>query len=257
MDSLRLILLLVGLALIAGMLLYYARKGELSFRPLAWLQRLPRPGLPQWPRRARPARGMDAPPEMLYQDEPDAEDIAALSGLTVPVTEPRIDVDAIGPISALGTEDHPGGETLVIALNVMAHAGRTFHGLDILNALREQDMLFGAMNIFHAYPPDSEIRQPVCSLANTVEPGTFNVEHMAELETPGLSLFMQLPGPLGGREAFEQMLKIGRGLAEHLDGELCDETRSVLTLQTIGHLKETIEAFRFKQKMAAIKKQRR
>lgn len=267
MDSLRLILLGLGLLLIGGMLVYYGRQresgsklpGRSGSRVHRWLhERLRSLPRPRWPSRRRAStRAMDAVPEPLYADEPDAEDIAALSGLRVPVGEPQLDLEALGPISALQAEDHPAAETLIVVLNVMAHAGRKFHGLDILNALREQDMLFGAMNIFHAYPPDSEIRQPVCSLANTVEPGTFDIEHMAELETPGLTLFLQLPGPRSGREAFEQMLRIGRGLAEQLDGELCDETRSALTLQTIGHLKETIEAHDFKQKMAAIKNQRR
>ena len=59
------------------------------------------------------------------------------------------------------------------------------------------------------------------------------------------------------REAFKLILDKAHKLAELLGGELCDETRSMLTEQTIGHIKEKVEAFRFKQQMAAMKQQRR
>jgi cell division protein ZipA len=67
---------------------------------------------------------------------------------------------------------------------------------------------------------------------------------------------MQLPGPVDARTAFEQTLKLGRILAEKLDADLCDETRSVLSLQSIEHLKEKIEAYRFKTRMAKIQQHR-
>ena len=187
-----------------------------------------------------------------YDDEPDAEDIATLSDLTLPISEPEIDIDALGPMSAIEEESRATGETFVVALNVMAREGQRFHGLDILNATQEQGFVFGDMNLFHIYPDEADKHRPLCSLANTIEPGSFDIEHMAETETPGLLLFMQLPGPLEGKLAFERLLQLGRALAARLDGVLCDESRSVLTLQTIGHIKEKIEAFHFKQKMSSL-----
>ena len=52
------------------------------------------------------------------------------------------------------------------------------------------------------------------------------------------------------------LLDKAHALAESLGGEVCDETRSILTEQTIGHIKEKVEAFRFKQQMAAMKQRR-
>ena len=256
MDSLRLILLGLGALFIGGMLLYYWLTAD---PPL----RLPRFGgakrlrLPRL-RRMRPRdtrTGMPVHPHLA--DAPDADDIAALSGMTVGGGETEIEPAAVGPVPALHPGESPSAEPLVIVLNIMAPAGQKFHGLDILNAVAELGMKFGDMNLFHALAGEEPGAPPVCSLANTVEPGTFHIEHMAELETPGLSLFLQLPGPLDGPTAFERLLQLGRALAERLGGELCDETRSVLTLQTIGHLKEKIETWRFQQKVAAIKKHRR
>jgi len=246
MDTLRLILLILGALFIGGMLMYYWATSENKMKFIRLVPRF----------RFSRAANKDVmpttplPPE--YDDEPDAEDIAALSGLTLPITEPEIDVDALGPMSALSEEADASGEILVVALNVMAREGQRFHGLDILNALREQGFEFGDMNLFHVYPDQADKRRPMCSLANTVEPGSFDIEHMAELETPGLLLFMQLPGPLAGKLALDRLLQLGRALSEQLGGVLCDESRSVLTLQTIGHIKEKIEAFHFKQKMSSL-----
>ena len=187
-----------------------------------------------------------------YEDEPDAEDIAALSGLTQPLREPEVDIDELGPISALTEEPAVGGEQLIMVLNVMAKQGQRFHGLDILNAMRDLEFEFGDMNLFHFYVDQASKHRPLCSIANTVEPGTFDIEHMAEIETPGLSMFMQLPGPMEDRSAFERMLQLARALAEQLEGDLCDESRSILTLQTISHMKDRIEAFHFKQKINSL-----
>ncbi|MCG6886223.1 MAG: cell division protein ZipA [Proteobacteria bacterium] len=256
MDSLRLILLGIGVLFIGGMMLYYWLTSDTPIR-------FPRFGglkirlLP----RIRLARRHEAAPiprnHPHLEDEPDADDIADLSGMTVPVDETDVGTEALNPISAVSPIDSQPTEPLIVVLNVMARSGKKFHGLDILNAVVDLGMKYGDMNLFHAYTVEEPGALPLCSLANTMEPGTFNIEHMAELETLGLSLFMQLPGPLDGPTAFERFLQLGRTLAERLDGELCDETRSVLTLQTIGHLKEKIETWRFKQKVDAIKKHRR
>jgi len=245
MDTLRLVLLILGALLIGGMLVYYwaTSDNKMKFtRLFSWLKFS----------RATNKDVMPATPPSEYEDKPDAEDIAALSGLTLPISEPEVDLDALGPMSAIAEEAGATGEIFVVALNVMAREGQRFHGLDILNATREQGFVFGDMNLFHVYLDETDKRRPLCSLANTVEPGSFDIEHMAEMETPGLLLFLQLPGPLEGKLAFERLLQLGRALAEQLHGVLCDESRSVLTLQTIGHIKEKIEAFHFKQKMSSL-----
>lgn len=248
MDTLRLVLLILGALFIGAMLMYYWATSENKMKFLHQFARLKFS-------RSTDKETMDAssatPPSDEYDSEPDAEDIVALSDLTLPVTEPEVDVDALGPISALVDEPGASGETFIVALNVMARQGQSFHGLDILNALEEHGFVFGEMNLFHVYPEQATNGRPICTLANTVEPGSFDIAQMEELETPGLLLFMQLPGPLQGKPAFGRLLQLGRALTEQLDGVLCDESRSVLTLQTIGHIKEKIEAFHFKQKISS------
>ena len=250
MDLLRLILLILGVILIGGMLIYY------------WVTSDKKPKVTNFFPFLKSSRSLEATveaeklPPHEYEDEPDAEDIAALSGLTQPLREAEIDIDELGPISALAEEPTVGTEQLIMVLNVMAKQGQRFHGLDILTAMRDLEFEFGDMNLFHLFVDQANKHRPLCSVANTVEPGTFDIEHMAEMETPGLSLFMQLPGPMEDRQAFERMLQLARALAEQLEGDLCDESRSMLTLQTISHMKDRIEAFHFKQKMNTLKNHR-
>jgi cell division protein ZipA len=110
---------------------------------------------------------------------------------------------------------------------------------------------------YHIITDQQGFEQKLLGLANIVEPGTFDEEQMRTFDTPGLVLYLHLPAPIEAREAFSVLIDTGRKLAEVLEGDLCDETRSVLTNQTIGHLKEKVEAYRFKQKMTQLKHHRK
>ncbi len=99
-------------------------------------------------------------------------------------------------------------------------------------------------------------QQKLLGLANIVEPGTFNEEKFDSFESPGLVLYLHLPAPIEAREAFLILINKGRELAAKLFGDMCDDTRSILTNQSISHLKEKVEAYRFKQKMTQIKNTR-
>ncbi len=246
MDTLRLILLVIGAIIIGGMLIYYwvTSVNEIKATRLF--------SIFKFPRTSSNEEIPESPPSHVYEDEPDEEDIAALSGLTLPLRDPEVSIDDLGPISALPEEVSLTDDRLIVVLNVMAKQGIRFHGLDILNAMREQGFEFGDMNLFHYFITQENKQRPLCSVANTVEPGTFDIEHMTEMETPGLSLFMQLPGPMEDRLAFDRMLQLARVLTGQLDGILCDESRSKLTMQAIGHLKEKIDAFHFKHKMSSV-----
>jgi cell division protein ZipA len=131
---------------------------------------------------------------------------------------------------------------------VLAEDQQLFTGADIEEALAAEGLRYGDMRIFHFFAAENNEprvgnREAVFSLANLVEPGYFELENMAELETPGLSLFCQLPGPLPGNEALECMLDKARGLAVRLDGRMCDDKRNVFTAQARTHYQDRIAAF--------------
>nr|VFK78859.1 MAG: cell division protein ZipA [Candidatus Kentron sp. SD] len=137
---------------------------------------------------------------------------------------------------------------LFIALTIIAHPGRQFGGIEIRDQFEKIDMHLGHMEIFHHFGmADQQTEHPVFSAADIFEPGVFYPDEIENHATKGLVLFMQLPGPLDGRVAFELMLNVAQQLAKSLDGELCDDTRSTLTTQSVNHLRERIEELKRKQ----------
>jgi cell division protein ZipA len=152
----------------------------------------------------------------------------------------------------------PGGEQLFIPVTILGRHGKHFSGEKIMHAINECDFVYDDSGIFYYVAEDQQgFNQKLLGLANIIEPGIFEQENMRTFETPGLVLYLHLPAPVEAREAFASLIEKGRKLAEVLEGDLCDETRSMLTNQTIGHLKEKVEAYRFKQKMTQLKHHRK
>ena len=69
-----------------------------------------------------------------------------------------------------------------------------------------------------------------------MQPGVFDIDNMAEFNTPGLVFFLTLPGPEDMMMAFDYMLETAQAVSRNLGGDVLDESRSVLTKQTLGTL---------------------
>ena len=136
------------------------------------------------------------------------------------------------------TKQRPGAncpERFVILYVAAIHG--PFEGQHLLECLLDQGMTFGEMDIFHR---TSDAGKILFSSANAVAPGTFVVSEMHQIKTPAISLFMQanlLNDPLA---AYDQMVEVAQNLALDLVGEVKDESRSVLTPQTIEHGSYTV-----------------
>ena len=139
----------------------------------------------------------------------------------------------------------------VLVCNVMAREGCELHGDDLLEALITSGLKFGEMNIFHQRFRGTSNGPVIFSVANILNPGTFDLNAMAEFRTIGVSLFLALPSPINNLEAFEQMLDVAIHLKESLDGELKDDHRNVMTAQTIEHYRQRIRDFELRQLRAA------
>ncbi|MDD9894162.1 MAG: cell division protein ZipA [Gammaproteobacteria bacterium] len=135
----------------------------------------------------------------------------------------------------------------VLVVNVMAREGRTFHGNDLLQVLVTSGLKFGEMNIFH-HRLHNENKGPVIfSVANILNPGTFDLNDMENFSTIGVSLFLALPTQMNNLLAFEQMLNVAQQVRGALDGELKDDHRNVMTAQTIEHYRQRIRDFELRQ----------
>ena len=168
-------------------------------------------------------------PEQIEMDtfevEPEEERPVARAGRTEEPTESR----------------EPAQEPLVVILTVLAPPGERLEGAALRAALEARELRHGEDGLFHLYPDAGPPGAgPLFSAVNVVEPGVFDLETMDSLRTPGIGLFMRLPGPEDPGAAFGVMVDTARELADALDAQLCDDTRSPLTAQTLNHLREQI-----------------
>jgi len=137
----------------------------------------------------------------------------------------------------------PGERPEYFIVVYVTAVGEPFGGQQLLECLVEHDMQFGEMNIFHRYSGDTHTE---FSLVNAVEPGTFDMNTIAALETPAISLFMRAHEQANPTLVFDRMIEVARALADEMGGEVKDESRSVLTPQTIEHSREKIRNYQLK-----------
>lgn len=147
--------------------------------------------------------------------------------------EPRIEKEA----------DTAADYEEILIIHVVARSEEGFKGPALLQSILESGLRFGAMDIFHRHENITGNGDKLFSMANALNPGTFDLDDMDLFSTRAVCFFMGLPGPRNSRQAFDLMIAAARKLAEELDGELKDDNRSVLTAQTIEHYRQRIAEF--------------
>ena len=201
MGGLRWLLLLSGLLMVAGVYVYSRRE------------------------RAKQEE-QESSPDLLDYSLDDAS-------LTLPSdTEPKI---------ATAEEDL---ETTVVkqkivTLRLVASDKGAFQGEELVLNLRSIGMRYGKFGIYHYYEDLAE-DDVIFSVANLVEPGTFDLSNIKEQQIPGISIFIVLPGPMDGVKAFDLMMTMARSLGQALNAELLDESGSTLSIQRERYLREEI-----------------
>jgi len=151
-----------------------------------------------------------------------------------------------GQVIKMAKEPVPKGiDDLIIAMAIKRSEGN-LSGKEILTACQACNIQFGEMDIFH-YPADNNpTTYALFSIANMLEPGTFDLNKMDDFSTTGLSLFMQLPLPMNCLDAYDIFIDKARLLAKFLNAELYDEKFNLVTNQVISHNKEKINILHHK-----------
>ncbi len=220
MDGLRWLLLLFGLLVIAGVYFYSRReKSSPEAEPLA-------------ADRVEPTLGTDESP-----GQPDANE-ASDDSLSRDSDDAHEASDAAVKIPQK-----------IVTLRLVARDGGSFRGDELILSLRGIGMRHGKFGIFHRYDGNSE-DDTIFSAASLVEPGGFDLTNIKEQELPGISLFLILPGPIEGAEAFDMMMSAARAVAQALDGELLDESGSTLSIQRERYMREEVIQFEHSIKVA-------
>ena len=131
----------------------------------------------------------------------------------------------------------------IVTLFVHARAGATLRGDDLVVVAEKVGLVYGDMGIYHRLLDGKEAEGPIFSMANIAKPGNFDLRRLSELQTPGLSFFMTLPGPLPALDAWNSLLPVAQRVAQLLDAELLDESRNPLVEQTVAFLRNEMRQY--------------
>lgn len=208
MDGLRWLLLIFGILVIAGV--YFVSRREKKQR--------------------------DETPATIERVEP-----------TLDPSEPGLDTEVLAespeaPVLTSDDQDiapRDDQPQKIVTLRLVARSKKSFQGDELVLSLRGIGLRHGQFGIFHRYDGNDESRT-VFSAASLVEPGSFDLANIKEQEIPGISMFLVLPGPIDGIEAFDLMMESARALAQSLDGDLLDESGSNLSIQRERYLREEV-----------------
>lgn len=122
----------------------------------------------------------------------------------------------------------------------LALAPQRIEGAKLQESLLAESLQHGKYSIFHRLHTDGSI---VFSVASMVEPGTFELEKMSETMYPGITMFTQLPGPVPGMHALNELIACARRLQANLGGTLQDERGVPLTVHRIERMRQEVREF--------------
>jgi cell division protein ZipA len=176
--------------------------------------------------RVEPTLGTDAVTEELRV--PTADETASLAAASAPT---------------LSSSDSPGARRSsvrkILSLR-LSLAPQKVEGAKLQEMLQEELLTHGKYEIFHRLHSDG---QTIFSIASMVEPGSFDLEKMGETIYPGVTLFAQLPGPVPGMHALNELVACARRLHQSLGGVLQDDRGVPLTVHRIERMRQEVRDF--------------
>jgi len=128
----------------------------------------------------------------------------------------------------------------IVSIRVCAPGETRWPGAALLAALESHGLAYGRYQVFHRKHVDG--RSLFC-VASLVEPGSFDVAHMATDEFRGVTLFAVLPGPLEPLLTIDELLSAARGLAQDLAGMVQDAKGVPLSPQRVAALRDDVARF--------------
>lgn len=151
--------------------------------------------------------------------------------------EQDVEADTVAPDdTAVPSRELP---QKIVTLRLVARDGDTFNGDELILSLRGIGLRHGKFGIFHRLEGNDD-SSTIFSAASLVEPGSFDLANIKDQEIPGITLFLVLPGPIDGVEAFDMMMSAARTLTKSLGAELLDESGCSLSIQRERYMREEI-----------------
>lgn len=177
-----------------------------------------------------------------------AEEVSSGETASIDKAEPAPVEENAGRFDADSSKKRPAPEISadpeeMLVIFVVARQGQSLPGAAIRRIAEACGMEIGEMEIYHRHEQPNAQGSLQFSMANAIQPGTFDLDSIDELETPAVTFFMSMRDPADPMYAYECMLATAETLARHLEAEMLDGDRSVMRPQTKEHYRERIRDF--------------
>ncbi len=180
--------------------------------------------------------GVGRPRRVEPRIEPNTDESTPVIPTVGPAAGPVMDRPAPMPRA-------PGGDKVrsqkIISLLIAEREGTQILGQQLHDALQTQNLEFGARQIYHRLHDN----EPVFSVASLLKPGHLDPAMADTFTTPGLTLFMVLPGPVKPADAIRDMISTADRLAQALNAEVFDARRQSFTPTSARGLQLEVEAW--------------
>jgi cell division protein ZipA len=130
-------------------------------------------------------------------------------------------------------------EEKIVTLLIAEREGTAILGPRLHQALAAQGLSFGEHRIYHKLENGSA----VFSVASLVKPGLLDPAEQERFSTPGLSIFLVLPGPERPLAVLQDMIATARTLASQLNAEVFDVSRQPFTADSQRVLQTEVETW--------------
>jgi len=172
-----------------------------------------------------------------------AQKIESFSSRLSPRRSQRV-ADISAPDSPSEVAATEGDKSKIVTIHIVAPQDQVFNGATLYELFEQRGLHFGEMNIFHSMHQQKKM----FSILKMVEPGYFDINDINSFYTPGITLILQLPGPVAADVAFEVLISEASEIAQHLGGVVLGSDRSTLSNQAVSHMREDILEYMHRQR---------
>lgn len=181
-------------------------------------------------------------------NEPEIGEMAFTAVDDDPVTEePIVDNEPETAASEEANDDASDNQVSepqdFIILHVQMPEGLTMAGSRLLPAVLSLGFKYSDEGFFNRHLEPSGNGPVLFRLVNMYNPGTFDIDHMEQFSTAGISLFMTLPCEGDNLAAFNMLHSAAKKLAEEFGATVLDKDREPLTVEAVRGYVEKVREF--------------
>ena len=213
MEEIRWVLIISGIALIAGIIIYESYLKSILHKTSKESEKIE--------------------PTFHNESSPDS---------------PKINEEQLGAHSDNNIDDHNIKVECdhVITVRLTPIDTKPFDGNQVLEVLNGNGLSLDDSGIFNYL--DKHKKTKLFSAANLVEPGVFDAQDIENQKIPGLSFFMLMPLSSNEINAFDEMMMVLKKIKTSLKAELLDDAGSTLSIQRERYIREEVIEYMLKSK---------